>query len=224
MITSVARWVLLASVAVLLTACTGSSGSSAASGSPATSASSVPANSIPASSIPAGSASTPAGSASTPAPPASSSAVSVAGAWSGTGALCPNLQVKLGLAQGTSNTTYQVIEFVNHGSVACIMSGYPGVNLAGGTPTAPIGLPAAHTASPAARLVTLQPGGAGNALLQITDARTYATAKCGPVQAQYLIVYRPNNAAPVKLAYGTTACSKPVRMLQISAISLGTGG
>jgi hypothetical protein len=223
-ITSVARWVLLASVAVLLTACTGSSGSSAASGSPATSASSVPANSIPASSIPAGSASTPAGSASTPAPPASSSAVSVAGAWSGTGALCPNLQVKLGLAQGTSNTTYQVIEFVNHGSVACIMSGYPGVNLAGGTPTAPIGLPAAHTASPAARPVTLQPGGAGNALLQITDARTYATAKCGPVQAQYLIVYRPNNAAPVKLAYGTTACSKPVRMLQISAISLGTGG
>ena len=68
------------------------------------------------------------------------------------------------------------------------------------------------------------PGGVGNALLQITDARTYATAKCGPVQAQYLIVYRPNNAAPVQLAYGTTACSKPVRMLQISAISLGTGG
>jgi len=24
--------------------------------------------------------------------------------------------------------------------------------------------------------------------------------------------------------YGTTACSQPVRMLQISAISLGTGG
>jgi hypothetical protein len=221
-ITSVARWVLLASVAALLTACTGSSGSSAASGGPATSASSVPASSAPASSAPASSA--PAGSAATPAPPASSSAVAVAGAWSGTGALCPDLQVKLGLAQGTSNTTYQVIEFVNHGSVACIMSGYPGVNLAGGTPTAPIGWPAAHTASPAARLVTLQPGGVGNALLQITDARTYATAKCGPVQAQYLIVYRPNNAAPVKLAYGTTACSKPVRMLQISAISLGTGG
>ena len=117
-----------------------------------------------------------------------------------------------------------MIDFINHGSVACIMSGYPGVNLAGGTPTAPIGWPAAHTGSPAARLVTLQPGGAGNALLQITDAHTYATATCGPVQAQYLIVYRPGNAAPVKLAYGTTTCSKPVRMLQISAISLGTGG
>jgi hypothetical protein len=39
-----------------------------------------------------------------------------------------------------------------------------------------------------------------------------------------LIVCRPNRAAPVKLAYGTTACSRPVRTLQISAISLGTGG
>jgi Domain of unknown function (DUF4232) len=224
-ITSVARWVLLASVTALLTACTGSSGSPAASGSPATSASSAsptPAGSAPASSAASGSA------PSTPAPPSTppvtSPAAAVAGAWSGTGALCPDLQVKLGLAQGTSNTTYQVIDFVNHGSVACIMSGYPGVNLAGGTPAAPIGLPAAHTEFPAARLVTLQPGEVGNALLQITDAHTYAAAKCGPVQAQYLIVYRPNKAAPVKLAYGTTACSQPVRMLQISAISLGAGG
>jgi len=146
-----------------------------------------------------------------------------AGAWSGTG-VCPDLQVKLGLAQGTSKTTYQVIQFVNHGSVACVVDGYPGVNLAGGTPAAPIGLPAAHTGSPAAKEVTLQPGGVGNALLQITNARMYPAATCGPVQAQYLIVYRPNRAAPVKVAYGTTACSKPVRMLQISAISLGTGG
>ncbi len=39
-----------------------------------------------------------------------------------------------------------------------------------------------------------------------------------------LSVYRPNQAASVKLAYGATARSQPVRMLQISAISLGTGG
>jgi len=225
---------LLACVTMLLAACTGSSGSSAASGPPAASgsptlASSTPASSAPASSVPASSApaSTPPSSAPASSAPASTSAspatVAVAGAWSGTG-ICPDLQVKLGLAQGTSNTTYQVIQFVNHGSVACIMNGYPGVNLAGGTPAAPIGLPAAHTGSPAARQVTLQPGGVGNALLQITNARTYPAATCGPVQAQYLIVYRPNRAAPVKVAYGTTACSKPVRMLQISAISLGTGG
>ena len=228
--------VLLACVTMLLAACTGSPSSSAASGRPAAPGSPAPAGSTPASSATASSAS--AGSApSSPAPagppssapvgpastPASPAAVAVAGAWSGTG-VCPDLQVKLGLAQGTSNTTYQVIQFVNHGSVPCIMDGYPGVNLAGGTPAAPIGLPAAHTGSQASKEVTLQPGGVGNALLQITNARTYLAATCGPVQAQYLIVYRPNRAAPVKVAYGTTACSRPVRMLQISAISLGTGG
>ena len=215
MTTLVARWVLLGSVTALLTACTGSSDSSPAPGSAAASASSAPATPASASTPPAGSG---AGS------PASPPAVSVAGAWSGSGGACPDLQVKLGIGQGTSNTTYQVIDFVNHGPVACIVSGYPGVNLAGGTPAAPIGLPAANDGSRAARLIALPPGGVGNALLQITDARTYATAKCGPVQAQYLIVYRPDRAAPVKLAYGPTACSQPVQMLQIGSISLGSGG
>jgi hypothetical protein len=55
-------------------------------------------------------------------------------------------------------------------------------------------------------------------------AHAYAPASCGPVQTQYLIVYRPDHAAPVKLPYATTACFKRVQMLQISAISPGTGG
>jgi Domain of unknown function (DUF4232) len=79
----------------------------------------------------------------------------VAGAWSGTGALCPDLAVKLGLGQATPDTTYQVIEFVNYGSATCIMSGYPGVNLAGGTPVAPIGLPAAQGPAVVAKVVIL---------------------------------------------------------------------
>ncbi len=183
---------LLACVTVLLAACTGSSGSSAASGPQIGSAS-------------------------------ASTSGSIAGAWSGTGALCPDLQVKLGPAQGTSKVTRQVIKFVNHGPVACAMSGYPGVNLAGGTPPAAIGLAAAH-ASARAATVTLQPGRAGHALLQITNPHTYAPASCGPVQTQYLIVYRPDHAAPVELPYAATACFQRVQMLQISAISPGTGG
>ena len=150
-------------------------------------------------------------------------AVSVAGSWSGYGP-CPDLQVKLGLAQGTSNTTYQVIDFTNHGQASCVLDGYPGVNLAGGTPVAPIGLPAAHTAFAQAKEIILQPGAVANALLQITDAHAYSTAKCGPVPAQYLIIYRPNEAGAVKVPYGTTACSRAVQMLQISSVSAGTGG
>jgi Protein of unknown function (DUF4232) len=225
----VAGSVVLACVTMIVAGCTGSSGSSAASGrsssppastSPGSPGSGAPGSSGPASSSPAAPASptAPATGASSAPPP-----VSVAGSWSGYGP-CPDLQVKLGLAQGTSNTTYQVIDFTNRGSLSCILDGYPGVNLAGGTPVAPIGLPAAHNDFAKAKEIVLQPGAVANALLQITDAHTYSTAKCGPVQAQYLVIYLPDNAAAAKLAYGTTACSRAVRMLQVSGVSDGTGG
>ncbi len=220
----------------MLAACTGSSGSSAASGgsnSPVTSASphsASPGSASPGSASPgsAGAASSaPRTSAHPAGPPTGASSlaagVSVGGSWSGYGP-CPDLQVRLGLAQGTSDTTYQVIDFTNRGQASCILAGYPGVNLAGGTPIAPIGLPAAHTAFAQAKEIILQPGAVANALLQITDAHNYSTARCGPVPAQYLIIYRPNEAGKVQLPYGTTACSRAVQMLQISSVSVGTGG
>lgn len=216
---------VLACATMLVTACTGSSGSSAAGDSPA-SATADPAPSAPTVS---GSPAAPSSGAETPSGASSSgissspAAVSVAGAWSGFGP-CPDLEVRLGLPQGTTNTTYQVIDFINRGRVGCILQGSPGVNLAGGTPVAPIGLPAARSGFPKARTITLQPGGVANALLQITDASDYSSARCGPVPAGYLIIYRPDGAAPVKLAYATTACSTAVQMLQVSAVSLGTGG
>ena len=201
---------LLACATVLLAACTGPSGSSAASGPQIGSASASTSGTVPG--IPASIPTRGTGPAA-----------AVAGGWSGTGALCPDLQVKLGPARGTSKVTRQVIKFVNHGPVACAMSGYPGVNLAGGTPPAAIGLAAAPAGARAAT-VTLQPGRAGHAVLRIANARTHALASCGPVQTQYLIVYRPDHAAPVELPYATTACFQRVQMLQISAISPGTGG
>ena len=127
----------------------------------------------------------------------------------------------LGLAQHDPAVTYQVIDFTNRSSRICIIYGYPGVSLAAGTPAVPIGLPAAHNTSAAPKLVTLTPGAVANALLQIKKAPQNG---CGPVQAKYLIVARPNAAGPVKLPFTATACSEPVQIMQISAVSLGTGG
>jgi hypothetical protein len=225
---------VLACMTMLIAGCTGTSGSSDASGRsspPAASPSPASASAgsgSPGSSGPLGPASSSAGAPASPTTPVTGASsppppVSAAGSWSGYGP-CPDLQVKLGLAQGTSNTTYQVIDFTNRGRLSCILDGYPGVNLAGGMPVAPIGLPAAHSDFAKAKEIVLQAGAVANALLQITDARDYSTAKCGPVQAQYLIIYLPNNAAAVKLAYGTTACSRAVQMLQVSGVSDGTGG
>jgi hypothetical protein len=215
-----------AGLVMIVAGCTGSSGSPAASGS-----STSPATSSPLASPGSGSSGPASPSPAAPARPTAPAtgasrlppAVSAAGSWSGYGP-CPDLSVKLGLAQGTSNTTYQVIDFTNRGHVSCILDGYPGVNLAGGTPVAPIGLPAAHSDFAKAKEIVLKPGAVANALLQITDATGYSTATCGPVQAQYLIIYLPNDAGTVKLAYGTTACSRAVQMLQVSGVSVGTGG
>jgi Protein of unknown function (DUF4232) len=149
--------------------------------------------------------------------------VSVAGAWSGYGP-CPDLQVKLGLSQGAGPVTYQVIVFTNHSGRTCFIDGIPGVNLAGGPRAAAIGLPAAQASIAEAKRIAVLPGASANALLTIQNARSYSSAACGPVPAQYLLVYLPNAATPAKVPYRTTACSRDVQMMQVSVANRGTGG
>jgi hypothetical protein len=214
--------VLLTCVSLLAAACSGSSGSPAAAG-----ASSAPEASAPVSSPGPGSPGPASSSPAAPVSPAQASTplpvVSVAGAWSGYGP-CPDLAVRLGLSQAVGSVTYQVIVFTNRSGRTCFLDGVPGINLGGGTPVAPIGLPATQASSAKAKRIAIQPGAAANALLQITNARSYSTAACGPVPARYLIVYLPNAATPGRVPYRTTACSRAVQMMQVSAVSRGTGG
>lgn len=208
---------VLTCVSLLAVGCSGSSGSSSATSG---------ASSAPAASASAGSPS-PAGPASvTPASTTQASsvpAVSVAGAWSGYGP-CPDLQVKLGLSQGAGPVTYQVIVFTNHSGRTCFIDGVPGVNLAGGPRAAAIGLPAAQASVAQAKRIAVLPGASANALLTIQQAASYSSAACGPVPAQYLLVYLPNVATPAKVPYRTTACSRAVQMMQVSVANRGTGG
>jgi hypothetical protein len=213
---------VLTCASLLAVGCSGSSGSSSA----ASGASSAPAASpsggspSPASSGPAGPASvTPASTTQASSAPA----VSVAGAWSGYGP-CPDLQVKLGLSQAAGTVTYQVIVFTNHSGRTCFIDGIPGVNLAGGPRAAAIGLPAAQASIAKAERIAVLPGASANALLTIQHASSYSTAACGPVPAQYLLVYLPNVATPAKVPYRTTACSRAVQMMQVSVANRGTGG
>jgi Protein of unknown function (DUF4232) len=201
----------LACAALLVTACGSSASSSAAGQGPS------PSHAGTASASTAASASTSAG-------PADPVTPGVAGTWLGYGP-CPDIGVTLGISEHDPAVTYQVIDFTNRGSTACVLSGYPGVSLGAGHPAVPIGLPAGHTGFkiPAGTL-TLRPGGVANATLEIADAHSYAQAKCAPVQARYLIVYRPNLASPVTLAFTATACAQAVRLMQVSAVSPGTGG
>jgi hypothetical protein len=206
----------LACVTLLVGACGTAAGSSASSTGSAPAA-------TPSSSAPTGSSSSPAG-APTPAPLRTLTAPPAYGVTNG-GFTCPTASVKvtLGSSQAAGGTTLQVIDFTNRGSQLCSLGGYPGVSLAGGTPLAQIGLAAMVPAGGSVQSVSLNPGQVANSLLQIGSASNYAKATCDPVHAPYLVVAVPNTIGFVKLAYSTTACAKPIEILSISPITLGTG-
>ena len=160
------------------------------------------------------------GTTSSPAPATNTPAAT------GGPAPCPtrSLGLKPGLAQGAAGSTYQVIDFTNLSNVTCTLYGYPGVALAGGQPVTQVGLAAREDPTTPRKLVTLAPGQVANALLRIVDALNYPPSKCGPVKTQWLQVYPPNQTTPVFVAYSTTACSKPVRILTVSTVKPGSGG
>jgi hypothetical protein len=139
---------------------------------------------------------------------------------------CPtrSLGLKPGLSQGAAGSVYQVLDFTNISNVTCTLYGYPGVSLAGGSPVAQVGLAASEDPTTPRKLVTLAPGQVANALLRIVDALNFPASKCGPVKTQWIQVYPPNQTTPFYLAYKTTGCSKPVRILSVSVVQAGSGG
>ena len=139
---------------------------------------------------------------------------------------CPtrSLGLKPGLSQGAAGSVYQVLDFTNISNVTCTLYGYPGVSLAGGQPVAQVGLAASEDPKTPRKLVTLAPGQVANALLRIVDALNFPASKCGPVKTQWIQVYPPNQTTPIYLAYKTTGCSKPVRILTVSVVRPGSGG
>ncbi len=153
-----------------------------------------------------------------PAPPAFSSPPGVT--------LCSTsgLKITLGLSQGTPSHIYQVIDFTNISGSTCVLYGYPGVSLAGGTPVTQIGLAAAEDPSTPRQLVTLAPGATGNALLRLTQAGSYPVSPCAPQTASYLQIYPPNQTTPAYIGYSFSTCSGPVQTLLIAATRPGSGG
>ena len=210
------RWLAVGAMALTMTACGSSSSSGpAASGSGSGSGSGQSPGSGQVTSSPAVGSSSQPGSSQGASP-------HIAGP-----PPCPtsNLQVRLGTPNGTAGSTYLPIVFANTGTAACTLYGYPGVSLAGGSPAAQIGAAAARNSSPAAKIVTLAPGGTANATLQVTVAGNYPAATCNPTAATTLVVYPPNQTASVSVPYSTTGCAAPgVNILHVSVVQVGSGG
>jgi hypothetical protein len=138
---------------------------------------------------------------------------------------CPtrSLGVKAGISQGTTTSTYTVIDFTNISSVTCTLYGFPGVSFGGGMPVSQIGPAAAESHAAPRVLVTLAPGAVANALLQIVHSANYPASQCDPVKADYLAIYPPNQTTPVMLAYLSPTCAKPIQILTVSVVEPGAG-
>jgi len=186
-------------------------------GSSASSSSSAPPSTQPSSSSPVPAAST------TLLPPAPSASLSpaVTGA---SACATSSLKVTQGLGQGYAGGVYENIVFTNTSSASCTLYGYPGVSLVSGPPYAQIGLAAKRDTTAPVKLITLAPGAAANALLQIVDALNFPTATCGPAKATAIRVYPPNQTASVFLPSTSEGCGQPVQTLFISAVAAGNGG
>jgi hypothetical protein len=201
--------VVLGSVALLATACASSSSTPGAS---ATAASSAPATSSGVS-----------GSAPPVATP--TGAASSGNAGGAPACTTSGLKVALGGSQGTAGSTIQEIDFTNTGSASCTLFGYPGVSLTGGSPSAQIGAAAARDSAITPVLVTLAPGGEASAAVEIAEAGNYSSATCDPTAADALLVYPPNQTAPISLPYSTTGCAATgVTILHVQAVQAGSGG
>jgi hypothetical protein len=187
--------------------------SSSSSSSPATSGSPAASSQV----TTAGGTSPSGGNSGTPSTPSSAA---VAGS---PACATSSLRVKQGLGQGYAGGVYEVIDFTNTSSTVCTLFGYPGVSLVTGPPHNQIGVPAKRTGA-AFKQITLAPGATANALLQIVDALNYPPATCGPTKALALKVYPPNQTAPVYLSTSTTACAKPVAIMNIGPVQAGSGG
>lgn len=126
-----------------------------------------------------------------------------------------------------AGSIYYPLNFTNVSSSSCVLDGYPGtsfVTQSGG----PIGSPASRNPAVAPAPVTLAPGAAAHATLQVVDAQNYDATACVPVTAHWLQVFPPDQTVAAQVSFTTTVCSARMPSslgspLSVDAIKAGEG-
>jgi hypothetical protein len=135
------------------------------------------------------------------------------------------LRVSVGASQGAAaGSSYYPIVFANVSGAACTLYGYPGVSFVTGVGGSQIGIPATENPAHPRQLITLAPGQAGHAELQVVNAENYPPANCGLVTAHWLKVYPPNQTAPLYAGFTAQACTKPRTILTVETVQPGASG
>lgn len=129
-----------------------------------------------------------------------------------------HLAVTLAQPSGAAGTTYYRLRFTSTAQAACTLTGWPGVSFVSAPAGLRVGLPAVRDRLAPVRAVALLPGHAATATLQVIQARNYPAPVCGPVRVSWLLVYAPGAYRAHALPLDAWACTKPVRVLSVTAV------
>jgi hypothetical protein len=160
--------------------------------------------------------------------PASSPTATAATAQAQSAPACATSALKVTVATvpggAAAGSSYYPIKFANISGASCTLYGYPGVSFVTAPGGSQIGPAATRNPATARQLVTLPPGQAVHAELQVVDAENYPPADCGSVNGHWLKVYPPNQTAPAYVSFTAPTCSKPRQILSVQAVQAGTAG
>lgn len=123
-----------------------------------------------------------------------------------------HLAVSLGDGNGAAGSLIYPLHFVNKGSAACTITGYPGVSFVAPGSGQQVGPAAQRDGGPAAT-VTLAPGAEATASIRIVNYQNFSPSDCAPAPVSGLRVYPPGNTAAAYVSFTTAsqeACSKGV--------------
>jgi hypothetical protein len=128
------------------------------------------------------------------------------------------LRLSLGQSQGAAGSTFTPIVFTNASKHACTLYGYPGVSFLDST-GAQVGVDATHDGGEEAT-VTLAPGQAANAQLQLPDP---GVAQCQTAKAATLRVYPPGDFTALSVADPVTICKSAKGAANVHPVTPGAG-
>jgi Protein of unknown function (DUF4232) len=132
-----------------------------------------------------------------------------------------SLSLMLGQSDGTAGTIYQPVVFVNNGSSACSLQGYPGVSFVTANGKL-IGQPASHDPEKKA-VILLANGGEANALLRMPDPGNFAPSACAVKTADRLRVYPPGETQALFVHDAAQVCSTSVARTGVTPVRSGNG-
>jgi hypothetical protein len=131
------------------------------------------------------------------------------------------LHMSLGQSQGAAGSTFTPIVFTNVSKHACTLFGYPGVSFLDST-GAQVGVDATHDGGEEAT-VTLAPGDAANAQLQVPDPGNYSASQCKQANAATLRVYPPGDFTALSVADAMTVCTTSTGAANVHPVTPGAG-